>query len=103
VQPSEGHDVPGLRNLSQISVSKLFDPSVIDDILEIPYELAYSRAAELFSEEGLRAGPSSGLIFEGALRIAARDQSGLGVAIFCDDVFKYTTSMIKHLPGLAAH
>src|SRR5262245_28820094 len=44
VQPSEGHDVPGLRNMSQLGVAKLFDPSVIDEILEIDYELAYTRA-----------------------------------------------------------
>src|SRR5207248_1937515 len=34
VQPTEGHDVPGLRNVSQLGVSKLFDSSLIDDILE---------------------------------------------------------------------
>src|SRR5215471_5111126 len=47
VQPTEGHDVPGLRNLRQLEVSKLFDPSLIDEILEIDYELAYTRALEL--------------------------------------------------------
>jgi hypothetical protein len=26
---------------------------------------------------------------------------GLGVAIFCDNVFKYISSMTKHLPALA--
>lgn len=101
VQPTEGHDVPGLRNLSQIGVSKLYDPALIDEILEIPYELAYQRAAELFRREGLRAGPSSGLIFEGARRVAERERLGLGVMIFCDDVFKYMSTMIKHLPELA--
>ena len=34
VQPTEGHDVPGLRNLSQLEVSKLFDRSLLDEILE---------------------------------------------------------------------
>ena len=28
MQPTEGHDVPGLRNLSQLAVSKLFDPKI---------------------------------------------------------------------------
>lgn len=101
VQPTEGHDVPGLHNLSQIGVSKLYDPALIDEILEIPYELAYQRAAELFRREGLRAGPSSGLIFEGARRVAEREQVGFGVMIFCDDVFKYMSTMVKHLPELA--
>jgi cysteine synthase len=100
VQPTEGHDVPGLRNLSQLEVSKLFDRTVIDDILEIDFVLAYRRAAELAEREGLLAGPSSGLIFEGARRIVERDRAGLGVMIFCDNVFKYVSNMTKHLPGL---
>jgi cysteine synthase len=100
VQPTEGHDVPGLRNLSQLEVSKLFDRTVIDDILEIDFELAYLRAAELAEREGLLAGPSSGLIFEGARRIVERDREGLGVMIFSDNVFKYVSNMTKHLPGL---
>jgi cysteine synthase len=102
VQPTEGHDVPGLRNLRQLEVSKLFDPALIDEILEIDYELAYTRALELCQTEGLLAGPSSGLIYEGARRILERDQSGFGVMIFPDNIFKYTSNMIKHIPGLAA-
>ncbi len=100
VQPTEGHDVPGLRNLSQLAVSKLFDRTLIDEILEIDFELAYTRALELCQTEGLLAGPSSGLVFEGARRIIERDRSGCGVMIFADNVFKYTSSMMKHIPSL---
>ena len=101
VQPTEGHDVPGLRNVSQLSVSKLFDPSLIDEILEIDYELAYTQAVRLARGEGLMAGPSSGLIFEGARRTIVRDGKGYGVMIFCDNVFKYVSNMVKHVPELA--
>ncbi len=101
VQPTEGHDIPGLRNLKQLQVSKLFDPALIDEILEIDYELAYTRAAELCRTEGILAGPSSGLIYEGARRIVERDRLGLGVMIFPDNIFKYTSSFLKHLPELA--
>ncbi len=100
VQPTEGHDVPGLRNVAQLDVSKLFDPELIDDILEIDFELAYTKAVELFRKEGLRAGPSSGLIFEGARRIIERDRAGTGVMIFCDDLFKYASNFAKHMPEL---
>jgi cysteine synthase len=100
VQPTEGHDVPGLRNVSQLGVSKLFDPALVDDILEVDFHLAYTRALELCQNEGLLAGPSSGLILEGALRIAARDLRGFGVMIFPDNIFKYTSNMIKHIPAL---
>jgi cysteine synthase len=101
VQPTEGHDVPGLRNLSQLDASKLYDPSLIDELLEIDYELAYRRVLDLCRVEGILGGPSSGLILEGAVRIAARDRIGLGVMIFPDNVFKYVSNMIKHIPELA--
>ena len=102
VQPSAGHDVPGLRNIAQLDVSELLDRALIDDLLEIEYELAYRRALDLCRNEGLLAGPSSGLIFEGARRIAVRDKVGLGVMIFCDNILKYTSSMVRHLPELSA-
>jgi cysteine synthase len=102
VQPTEGHDVPGLRNVAELSVTTLYEPSLIDEILEIDYELAYRRALELSRNEGLLAGPSSGLVFEGARRYTARDEveAGHGVMIFCDNVFKYASAMQRHLPEL---
>lgn len=101
VQPTEGHDVPGLRNISQLGVSKLYDPSLIDDLLEIDFELAYRRVLDLARSEGLLAGPSAGLVFEGARSVAQRDGAGLGVMIFSDSVFKYVSAMIRHIPELA--
>jgi len=103
VQPSAGHDVPGIRNKDELHVTKLFDASLIDEIIEVPFEKAYTSALGLCQREGLFAGPSSGLIFEGARMVLQRDKpaQGLGVAIFCDNVFKYISSMTKHLPALA--
>lgn len=102
VQPSEGHDVPGLRNVSQLDATELFDASLIDEILEVEFEQAYVRALDLAQQEGLLAGPSSGLVLEGARRIIERDQalSGVGVMIFPDNVFKYAATMARHLPDL---
>jgi cysteine synthase len=102
VQPTAGHDVPGLRNVAQLGSCKLFDASLIDDILEIEFRLAYTRALDLCQNEGLLAGPSSGLILEGALEIASRDKKGLGVMVFPDNIFKYTSNMAKHISGLSA-
>ena len=82
-------------------MTRLFDRSLVDDILEVDYHLAYTRALDLCQNEGLLAGPSSGLILEGALRMVTRDKEGFGVMIFPDNVFKYTSSMVKHIPGLA--
>lgn len=102
VQPTEGHDVPGLRNVAQLDATKLYNPDLIDEIIEVDFELAYTRAVELFQKEGLRAGPSSALIYEGARQVIERDKVGTGVMIFCDDVFKYVSNMVKHLPELAS-
>jgi len=101
VQPSEGHDIPGLRNTSELDVSALFDPSLIDEIVEIPFELAYERVLDLCRQEGLLAGPSSGLILEGALRAQQRGAQGLGVMIFPDGLFKYVAHIAKHIQGIA--
>ena len=101
VQPSEGHDVPGLRNVQQLDSCELFDRSLIDEIIEIDYELAYARVLDLCREEGLLAGPSCGLIYEGARRVIENERRGFGVMIFPDSVFKYVSSLVKHIPELA--
>lgn len=102
IQPTEGHDVPGLRNVGQLGVSMLFDASLVDDIVEVDFRLAYTRVLELCRNEGLLAGPGAGLVYEGAREIILRDRQGLGVMIFADNVFKYTSNMMKHIPALAA-
>jgi cysteine synthase len=102
IQPTEGHDVPGIRNVSQLGVSKLFDSSLVDDVLEVEFELAYTRALELCQKEGLLAGPCAGLVYEGARDIILRDKKGFGVMIFADNIFKYTSNMMKHIPALAS-
>ncbi len=101
VQPSPGHDIPGLRNTSELDVSALFDRSLIDDIVEIPYEIAYSRVLDLCRQEGLLAGPSSGLVLEGALRAQREGARGLGVMIFPDGLFKYVAHLARHVEGIA--
>jgi cysteine synthase len=101
IQPSAGHDIPGLRNLAELNVSKLFDPSLLDEILEVDFELAYTGALALARREGLLAGPSSGLILEGARRVIERASNGVGVMIFPDNIFKYLSAMVRHLPQLS--
>jgi S-sulfo-L-cysteine synthase (O-acetyl-L-serine-dependent) len=101
VQPSEGHDIPGLRNTSELEVSALFDPSLIDEIVEIPFELAYERVLDLCRQEGLLAGPSSGLVLEGALRAQRQGERGLGVMIFPDGLFKYVAHIARHIKGIS--
>lgn len=111
VQPSPGHDVPGIRNVSELDVSRLYDRTLIDEIVEVDFERAYEGVVRLCREEGLMAGPSSGLIWQGAVQVLARDMAegatktldsgGVGVMIFCDSILKYASSLLKHMPELA--
>ncbi len=100
IAPTEGHDVPGVRTVSQLDVTKLYDPSLIDELMEIEHEPAYDWAIQLCRREGLLAGPSSGLIFDGARRVARREKTGRGVMIFCDNILKYLSTVVKHHPEL---
>jgi S-sulfo-L-cysteine synthase (O-acetyl-L-serine-dependent) len=101
VQPTEGHDVPGIRSKSELHVAKLLRPELVDEVLEVETEAAYQAVLELCRGEGLFAGPSSGVVFEGARRVLRRDRpAGVGVMIFADSVFKYVSSMVRHVKGL---
>src|SRR5262249_18735317 len=84
VQPSPGTDARGTRTVSGLDVRQLYAPRRGDEIGEIDFGPAYPVAAELARHEGLRAGPSSGLIFEGARRTARKAPVPCGVMIFCD-------------------
>ena len=69
--------------------------------MEEDFRLAYTHALALCQNEGLLAGPSSVLNLEGALKIVKRDKKGFGVMIFPDNIFNYTTNMVKHIPRRA--
>ena len=91
------------QHLSELHATKLFDESLLDEILEIDFNKAYTAALELCRREGLFAGPSSGLVFEGAREYLRRTtpSGGVGVMIFAVSVFKYVSSMVRHVPALA--
>lgn len=101
VLPTEGHDIPGLRSASELGATALLERERLDEVLEVEFERAYTGALGLARSEGLLAGPSAGLVLEGARIVAARERVGLGVLILPDGVFKYVPHMIRHLPELA--
>ena len=41
-------------------MSKLFDRSLVDDLIEVDFELAYTRALDLARREGCWPGPAPG-------------------------------------------
>ncbi len=79
----------GLKHLPSSRVPEIFDPSLPDEILEIPTEEAYVMARRLAREEGLLVGVSAAAAAVAALAVAERLEAGTVVAVFPDSGLKY--------------
>ncbi len=100
VDPAEGHDIPGVRSKRQLLLTDFYKPDEYDGVEHIDNQEAYRLCARLNREEGIIAGPSSGMALAGAFKMIP-DQEGLVVVVlFPDNIFKYTDSVMKHLPDL---
>lgn len=102
VHPAEGHDIPGVRSLKQLKQTALFVPHEYDGLIEIDNKAAYSLTKKLNQEESIIAAPSSAMALEGAFRLVPDAPGNVVVVVFPDNVFKYMSSMQKHLPELFA-
>jgi cysteine synthase/rhodanese-related sulfurtransferase len=100
VHPAIGHDIPGVRSLKQLEQTALFAPKEYDGLVEVKNEDAFEMCRRLNQEESIIAGPSSGMGLFGALQRIPDEPGVVAVVIFCDDVFKYSSSIRRHLPQL---
>ncbi len=100
VHPQAGHDIPGVRSMSQLSQTELFRPDEYDEMVMVTNEVAYEWCHRLVSEESLIAGPSSALALAGACEIVPDEPGNLVVVIFPDNIFKYASSLVRHFPKL---
>jgi cysteine synthase/rhodanese-related sulfurtransferase len=98
--PAEGHDIPGVRSLRQLSQTALFFPKEYDGLCEVPDPEAFELCRRLNQEESIIAGPSSAMALAAAFKLVPDEPGNLCVVIFPDNAFKYTSSMRKHLPAL---
>jgi cysteine synthase B len=79
----------GLKHLPSSRVPEIFDPSLLDEILEISTEQAYAMARRLAREEGLLVGVSAAAAAVAALAVAERLEAGTVVTVFPDSGLKY--------------
>jgi cysteine synthase/rhodanese-related sulfurtransferase len=100
VHPADGHDIPGVRSLRALRLTDFFTPAEYDGLLEIGDAETYGHCLRLNQEESIIAGPSSGLALAGALQSIPDEPGNLAVVIFPDNVFKYISSLQRHLPQL---
>jgi cysteine synthase/rhodanese-related sulfurtransferase len=98
--PSEGHDIPGVRSITQLRLTKFYLPGEYDGQVEVSDQDAFEMCLRLNREESIIAGPSSGMALVGALQLVPDEPGVVAVVIFPDNVFKYTSSMQRHFPRL---
>lgn len=92
VQPTDGSKIPGIRKWPQEYLPKIFNPSKVDQVLEVSEEEARVMARRLATEEGIFSGMSSGGAATAALQLAASLESGTIVSIVCDRGDRYLSS-----------
>jgi cysteine synthase A/cysteine synthase B len=88
VEPQPGHRLPGLKSFAEAKEPSILDRAVIDEVVVIDDQAAYSMTKRLFREEALMVGPSTGAVVEAMARL---DPGGLVVGISPDSGFKYAS------------
>ena len=97
IHPVEGHDIPGVRSIKQLEQTDFFTPSEYDGMAAVDNQTAYDLCLRLNREESIIAGPSSAMALAGALKLVPDQPGNLLVVIFPDNIFKYASSVVKHV------
>lgn len=90
VEPQPGHRIPGLKNLDEAKEPRIVDWSVIDHVIRVDDEPAYEATKQIWREEGLMVGPSTGAVVS-AISQLDTSESDTVVAISADSGIKYTS------------
>ena len=100
IEPTVGHTIQGLKNMTESIVPAIYDPVMLDRIIVVEDEEAFETTRRLALEEGIFAGMSSGATVAGALRLAAEMDSGTIVALLPDRGDRYlSTTLFKSICG----
>jgi cysteine synthase B len=92
VQPTEGSSIPGIRRWSPAFLPKIYEPSRVDQILEVSTEEAQDMMRRLAKEEAIFGGVSSGGAMAATARLAETLDQGILVFIVCDRGDRYLSS-----------
>ncbi len=93
LQPDSAfHGIEGAKHLPSAIVPRIYDPSLVDENIEIVTEDAHAMARRLAREQGLLVGVSAAAAVVGSLQVAARlkaDRRSTIVTVLCDSGEKY--------------
>ena len=100
VQPDNPlHGLEGLKHMETADVPGIYQPERVDRFEYVTTDEAYAMVRRLAAEEAILAGPSGGAAVVAALRVAARLQEGLIVAILPDSGLRYLSTPVWKEPG----
>lgn len=94
VQPTEGANIPGIRRWPAAYLPKIFDPSRVDQIIDVSQKEATNMARTLAKTEAIFSGMSSGGSVHAALKLASTLEEGVIVCIICDRGDRYLSSRL---------
>jgi len=93
VEPSQGHCIQGLKNLTESIIPAIWDPTKITSYVHPPDEQAFAYVERLAKEEGIFAGLSSGAALYGAIETAKdAPQGSTVVTVFPDRGDRYLST-----------
>ncbi|MGS2738285.1 cysteine synthase CysM [Sinomicrobium sp. M5D2P17] len=92
VQPTDNSSIPGIRKWPEEYLPRIFNPSKVDEIIEVSEIEATEMTRRLAREEGIFAGMSSGGAVCAALKLAETLKEGVIVTIICDRGDRYLSS-----------
>lgn len=94
VEPTVGHTIQGLKNLTESSIPGIYNPKALDEKVTIEDGDAFETARLLAVREGLFTGMSSGAAVAGALQVAKKMKNGNIVVILPDRGDRYLSTTL---------
>lgn len=94
VQPTDGSRIPGIRRWSPEFLPKIFDPSRVDQVIDVSQEEATTTMKRLANEEAIFAGMSSGGAVKAASKLVETLDEAVVVCIICDRGDRYLSTGI---------
>ncbi len=91
VEPEPGHRLPGLKSFKEAKVPALLDGSLIDRTVVVGDFDAYQVTKDLWRQESLMVGPSTGAVVSAISQTTGIDPDDVVVAISADSGVKYTS------------
>ncbi len=92
VQPDEGAQIPGIRKWPEAYLPKIYDSSLVDEIMLVSQHEAEETTRRLAAEEGIFGGISSGGAMAAALKLSEKLHDAVIVSIVCDRGDRYLST-----------